>query len=63
MWQDLGNSVVRSSFDSKLLLYFYDEESQDIDRVLDIFVRVNSAVQLSRRVSLLMSIATARWMT
>lgn len=46
---------------SKLLLYFYDEESQDIDRVLDIFVRVNSGGTTLSKSDLLMSIATAQW--
>ena len=48
---------------SKLLLYFYDEESQDIDHVLDIFVRVNSGGTTLSKSDLLMSIATAQWST
>lgn len=44
-----------------LMLYFFDEESQDIDRVLDIFVRVNSGGTTLSKSDLLMSIATAQW--
>lgn len=43
------------------LLYFYDEEAQDIDRVLDIFIRVNSGGTTLSKSDLLMSIATAQW--
>ncbi|MBB3040119.1 GmrSD restriction endonuclease domain-containing protein [Hoyosella altamirensis] len=46
---------------SDRLLYFYDEESQDIDRVLDIFIRVNSGGTTLSKSDLLMSIATAQW--
>ncbi len=42
-------------------LYFYDEDDQDVERVLDIFIRVNSGgTQLSYS-DLLLSIATAQW--
>ena len=42
-------------------LYFYDEADQDVERVLDIFIRVNSGgTQLSYS-DLLLSIATAQW--
>lgn len=42
-------------------LYFYEEEDQDVERVLDIFIRVNSGgTQLSYS-DLLLSIATAQW--
>lgn len=42
-------------------IYFYDEDNQDVERVLDIFIRVNSGgTQLSYS-DLLLSIATAQW--
>lgn len=52
MWQAIhGNPT----------LYFYDEDDQDVERVLDIFIRVNSGgTQLSYS-DLLLSIATAQW--
>lgn len=46
---------------SDRLIYFYDEEDQDIDRVLDIFIRVNSGGTPLSKSDLLMSIATAQW--
>lgn len=46
---------------SSQTVYFYQETDQDIERVLDIFIRVNSAgTQLSYS-DLLLSIATAQW--
>lgn len=42
-------------------LHFYEEEVQDIERVLDIFVRVNSGGTVLSYSDLLMSIATAQW--
>lgn len=45
----------------KPVIAFYEESSQDIDRVLDVFVRANSGgMQLSYS-DMLMSIATAHW--
>lgn len=42
---------------------FYEEDDQDIERVLDIFVRVNSGGTVLSYSDLLMSIATAQWKT
>ena len=43
------------------VIAFYEESSQDIDRVLDVFIRANSGgMQLSYS-DMLMSIATAHW--
>ena len=42
-------------------LHFYKETDQDIDRVLDIFIRVNSAGTRLSQSDLLLSIATAQW--
>lgn len=42
-------------------LHFYQEEVQDIERVLDIFVRVNSGGTVLSYSDLLLSIATAQW--
>lgn len=42
-------------------LHFYEEDVQDIERVLDIFVRVNSGGTVLSYSDLLMSIATAQW--
>lgn len=42
-------------------LHFYQEEDQDIERVLDIFVRVNSGGTVLSYSDLLLSIATAQW--
>lgn len=46
---------------SKASLHFYQEEVQDIERVLDIFVRVNSGGTVLSYSDLLLSIATAQW--
>lgn len=40
---------------------FYEEEAQDLDRVLNIFVRVNSAGTVLSYSDILLSIATAQW--
>ena len=42
-------------------LHFYEEDDQDIERVLDIFVRVNSGGTVLSYSDLLLSIATAQW--
>lgn len=42
-------------------VYFFEEREQDIDRVLDIFIRVNSAGTVLSHSDLLLSIATAQW--
>ena len=40
---------------------YYEEEDQDLNRVLDIFVRVNSGGTVLSKSDLLLSIATADW--
>ncbi|WP_240371924.1 MULTISPECIES: DUF262 domain-containing protein [Brevibacterium] len=52
LWQEVHNN--RS-------LHFYEETDQDIERVLDIFVRVNSGGTVLSYSDLLLSIATAQW--
>jgi hypothetical protein len=42
-------------------LYFYEETDQEIDKVLDIFIRVNAAGTKLSHSDLLLSIATAQW--
>ena len=44
-----------------MALHFYDETDQEIERVLDIFIRVNSGGTVLSYSDLLLSIATARW--
>lgn len=43
------------------VISYHEEEDQDIDRVLDIFIRVNSAGTVLSYSDLLLSIATAQW--
>ncbi|WP_311877553.1 DUF262 domain-containing protein [Microbacterium forte] len=65
----VGNDPVASGLVSKLWdaihktasLHFYEETEQDIERVLDIFVRVNSGGTVLSYSDLLLSIATAQW--
>ena len=45
----------------RTIINFYEEDDQDIDRVLDIFIRVNSAGTVLSYSDLLLSIATAQW--
>lgn len=52
LWQEVHHSAG---------LHFYEENDQDIERVLDIFVRVNSGGTVLSYSDLLMSIATAQW--
>ncbi|WP_336724679.1 DUF262 domain-containing protein [Cellulosimicrobium cellulans] len=42
-------------------MHFYEEDEQDIERVLDIFIRVNSGGTVLSYSDLLLSIATAQW--
>jgi hypothetical protein len=42
-------------------LHFYEETDQDVERVLDIFIRVNSGGTVLSYSDLLLSIATAQW--
>lgn len=43
------------------IINFYEEESQDLDKVLNIFIRVNSGGTTLSYSDLLLSIATAQW--
>lgn len=64
-----GNDVTATDFIWRLWdaihknasLHFYEEDVQDIERVLDIFVRVNSGGTVLSYSDLLLSIATAQW--
>lgn len=47
----------------KLLITAFNEEEQDLDKVLDIFIRVNSGGTPLSYSDLLLSIATAQWKT
>jgi len=47
----------------KPIINFYEETDQDIDKVLDIFIRVNSGGTVLSYSDLLLSIATAQWST
>jgi hypothetical protein len=42
-------------------LYFYEETDQNVEKVLDIFIRVNSGGTVLSYSDLLLSIATAQW--
>lgn len=52
LWQSIHNTPS---------LYFFEEDEQDVERVLDIFIRVNSAGTVLSYSDLLLSIATAQW--
>ena len=45
----------------ELIINFFEEEEQDLDRVLNIFIRVNSGGTILSYSDLLLSIATAQW--
>lgn len=44
-----------------LAINYYEEEAQDVDRVLNIFIRVNSAGTILSYSDILLSMATAQW--
>ena len=46
-----------------LVINYFEEESQDLDKVLDIFIRTNSGAVVLSHSDLLLSIATAQWET
>jgi hypothetical protein len=52
---------LRKAIHDDLTVYFYEETDQDLDKVLDIFIRVNSAGTVLSHSDLLLSIATAQW--
>lgn len=49
------------SVHSTTSVHFYEEDDQDVERVLDIFIRVNSGGTVLSYSDLLLSIATAQW--
>lgn len=65
----LGNSEIAVGLLSQLWqaihsvpsVHFYEETDQDVERVLDIFIRVNSGGTVLSYSDLLLSIATAQW--
>lgn len=67
--RDLGNNAFASDIVGRLFgavhsarsLYFYEEDEQDVEKVLDIFIRVNSGGTVLSYSDLLLSIATAQW--
>ncbi|WP_196756280.1 GmrSD restriction endonuclease domain-containing protein [Gluconobacter oxydans] len=68
---DLPNDALNHSFDilhtlhnvvhNKPLINYYEEEAQDIERVLNIFIRLNSGGTVLSYSDLLLSIAVAQW--
>src|SRR5207237_6524122 len=54
---DLLHQVIRRD----QLINYFEEESQDLDKVLNIFIRVNSGGTVLSYSDLLLSIATAQW--
>lgn len=52
---------LHSAIHNKGTLYFYEETDQDVEKVLDIFIRVNSGGTTLSYSDLLLSIATAQW--
>ncbi|TDP79288.1 uncharacterized protein DUF262 [Brachybacterium sp. AG952] len=67
--RDLGNdtdameiaSLLAEKVHSEHSVHFFEEADQDIERVLDIFIRVNSGGTVLSYSDLLLSIATAQW--
>jgi hypothetical protein len=53
--------LLRRAVQETPVISYHEEEDQDIDRVLDIFIRVNSAGTVLSYSDLLLSIATAQW--
>lgn len=54
-------SQLWKSIHSTTGIHIYEETDQDVERVLDIFIRVNSAGTVLSYSDLLLSIATAQW--
>lgn len=54
-------SRLHSVIKSEGVISYYDEEAQDLDKVLNIFIRVNSGGTPLSYSDLLLSIATAQW--
>ena len=68
---DLPNDELNRAFDTlhtlhnvvhnKSLINYYEEETQDIERVLNIFIRLNSGGTVLSYSDLLLSVAVAQW--
>lgn len=54
-------SMLWESVHSTTSVHFYEDSDQDVERVLDIFIRVNSGGTVLSYSDLLLSIATAQW--
>lgn len=52
---------LQAAVHSALVINYYEEESQDIEKVLNIFIRTNSGGTVLSYSDLLLSIATAQW--
>ncbi len=67
--QSLGNTTcavkslyrLQAMVHNALVMNYYEEESQDIEKVLNIFIRTNSGGTVLSYSDLLLSIATAQW--
>lgn len=67
--RELGNdsaameitSLLSEKIHSEQSVHFFEETDQDIERVLDIFIRVNSGGTVLSYSDLLLSVATAQW--
>jgi hypothetical protein len=67
--QSLGNNKfavkalhrLQATIHNALVISYYEEESQDIEKVLNIFIRTNSGGTVLSYSDLLLSIATAQW--
>jgi hypothetical protein len=67
--QGLGNTTcavkslhrLQATVHNTLVISYYEEESQDIEKVLNIFIRTNSGGTVLSYSDLLLSIATAQW--
>jgi hypothetical protein len=67
--QSLGNTTcavkslyrLQAMVHNALVMNYYEEESQDIEKVLNIFIRTNSGGTILSYSDLLLSIATAQW--
>lgn len=53
--------AAHEAINTRLSLNFYEEADQDVEKVLDIFIRVNSGGTTLSYSDLLLSIATAQW--
>jgi hypothetical protein len=56
-------TALHTAVNDRKVINYYVEDSQDLDKVLTIFIRVNSAGTVLSYSDLLLSIATAQWTT